>query len=365
MPDGPWTRHGRGAAVHDRQEGFVQHLKLAIAADERRVADRRRRGLRHRWRSVASQSAKRLGTRQALLGIATQQSHADGAQICRHIRHHLRRSRWIVRSLAEQDVEERTGERDAPCERLVEGRLPRRTNRWLRMASHPNASSGDMYAGVPPLASPTSPACGGNSSAIRPKSRITTRPSGVTRTFDGLISRCSLPLRCSAETPSISCRRACTSRSSEASARSARVVDEAHAPDELHREETPLFLDEQFIEADQIRVSHIGEASELPLQTIEVGCAGAKQGLQSDDLVTDPVVHFVDHPHAARAQPSHHSKAPGAGKTIFGRHGRRQQIRRVIEKRERFLVGRQQAHHFRPKVWIARAGLIEVRLARG
>src|SRR5262245_51258025 len=36
-----------------------------------------------------------------------------------------------------------------------------------------------------------------------------------------------------------------------------RVVDKAHAPDELHRKETPLVLDKQFVETDKVGVSHI------------------------------------------------------------------------------------------------------------
>ncbi len=46
-----------------------------------------------------------------------------------------------------------------------------------------------------------------------PKSRITTRPSGVTSTLEGLRSRCSLPAACSAATASASWRSAGRSRS--------------------------------------------------------------------------------------------------------------------------------------------------------
>ena len=38
-------------------------------------------------------------------------------------------------------------------------------------------------------------------SVATPKSRMTTRPSGVTRTLDGLTSRCSFPAACSASQP--------------------------------------------------------------------------------------------------------------------------------------------------------------------
>jgi len=37
----------------------------------------------------------------------------------------------------------------------------------------------------------------------------------------------------------------------------------------------------------------------------------------------------------------------------------------MVEKRARFLVGCQQSHHVRPKLWIAGAGAIQIRLARG
>ena len=87
------------------------------------------------------------------------------------------------------------------------------------------------------------------------------------------MSRCSLPRRCSAETPSTSCRSAAIEPVVESCGPvgTSRVVDEAHALHELHREETAVVLDEQLVEAHQIRVRHIGEASELPLQPIEVG----------------------------------------------------------------------------------------------
>src|SRR5947209_1627706 len=92
------------------------------------------------------------------------------------------------------------------------------------------------------------------------------------------------------------------------SIRSSSVIDEMHALHELHREETPIVLDKQLVEAYQIRVSDIGQASELSFEPIQVGCAGPKKGLECDDFVAESVVHFIDHPHSACAQPSHHSK---------------------------------------------------------
>ena len=40
-------------------------------------------------------------------------------------------------------------------------------------------------------------------------------------------------------------------------------------------------------------------------------------------------------------------------------------MRRLLEKRARLLVGRQQAHHLTSKVWIVGAGAVQVRLTRG
>ena len=44
-----------------------------------------------------------------------------------------------------------------------------------------------------------------SNSAARPKSKSTTRPSAVTSTFRGLMSRCSFPASCNAAIPSASC----------------------------------------------------------------------------------------------------------------------------------------------------------------
>ncbi len=88
----------------------------------------------------------------------------------------------------------------------------------------PEPSSGDTYAGVPPMMCSAPPRLSGKSSVIRPKSSITTRPSGVTSTLDGLISRWSFPRRCSAETPSTSCRSADVRRSIDRDVRGPRLA---------------------------------------------------------------------------------------------------------------------------------------------
>src|SRR5438309_10567696 len=48
---------------------------------------------------------------------------------------------------------------------------------------------------------------------------MTTRPAGVTRTLDGLRSRCTMPARCNATTPLISCASAARSRGTSGGAR--------------------------------------------------------------------------------------------------------------------------------------------------
>jgi hypothetical protein len=50
---------------------------------------------------------------------------------------------------------------------------------------------------------------------------------------------------------------------------------------------------------------------------------------------------------------------------LFAMLAGRKQLRRLGQKRARFPVGRQQAHHFAPKLGIVSAGVIEVRLASG
>ena len=145
---------------------------------------------------------------------------------------------------------------------------------------------------------------------------MTTRPSAVTSTLDGLMSRCSLP----SDAVLTRRRRVAAARGRVGRRRrlgsigASRVIDEAHALDELHREKTAVVLDEQLVEAGEIRVSDVGETSKLPFQPIQIGGTGPQQGLQRDDLVAHSVVHLVDHAHSPRAQPSHDAKARGAGK---------------------------------------------------
>src|SRR5439155_1429075 len=93
-------------------------------------------------------------------------------------------------------------------------REPERPLDLAGLASRPPCS-GDMYSAVPQM--PSSAVRRGSSpatiSAAMPKSRITGRPSGVTTTFDGFRSRCSLPALWSATRPVASWASAERSRS--------------------------------------------------------------------------------------------------------------------------------------------------------
>ncbi len=70
-----------------------------------------------------------------------------------------------------------------------------------KVSGSPAACSGDMYGAVPASESDSSML---PSAETRPKSRITRRPSGVTRTLEGLRSRWSLPARWMASMPTAS-----------------------------------------------------------------------------------------------------------------------------------------------------------------
>ena len=83
-----------------------------------------------------------------------------------------------------------------------------------------DACSGAMYAGVPTMGSSFgAPARAARYSPTTPKSRSTTRPPEVTITFDGLMSRCSLPAAWIAATPAASWRSALRSRPSSRTAK--------------------------------------------------------------------------------------------------------------------------------------------------
>ena len=93
------------------------------------------------------------------------------------------------------------------------------------------ACSGDMYAAVPPTDSP--PAIGRKPSAIRPKSRITTRPCGGDQHVGRLDVAVQLARGVQPPTPSTSCRERRRSRSAArrgVARRSAHAVHEVLTP---------------------------------------------------------------------------------------------------------------------------------------
>ena len=213
-------------------------------------------------------------------------------------------------------------EREPPGERLVEHDADARTSRPRARPSASVACSGAMYAGVPDDLAVDRRALG--HLARRARSRAARRgPPGVTRTFDGLMSRWTLPAAWSAASPRASCgerraqprlveriarrsalgamaaRRNCIGRVVDAGARPRRrsstddatplgchrragphVGEEVDALDELHREEPLLALADELAEGDEVGVVQVLERAELVLEA-EQGLAlrpGARSG---------------------------------------------------------------------------------------
>ena len=162
------------------------------------------------------------------------------------------------------------------------------------------------------------------------------------------MSRWSFPRRCSAATPSTSCRSADVRRSidTEIACASPDVLHEVDALHELHREEAPRVLDDELVEADDVRMRHTGEASELLFQPVNAGWRGVTQGLERDDFVAGAILNLVDHSHSARAQTSEHGKTIGAGKSSSASVGGGRSSSGSFQERARLLVGVQQALQF-------------------
>ena len=85
---------------------------------------------------------------------------------------------------------------------------------------------------------------------------------------------------------------------------------------------------------------HVGEASELLLQAVEVGGARPAQGLQSDDLAADCVVDFVDDTHAAGARAGARRESDRCRRTAVDGLSR-PEVQWTFEKRVRLLMGGQ------------------------
>ena len=118
------------------------------------------------------------------------------------------------------------------------------------------------------------------------------------------MSRCSLPNRWSAETPCSNWRSASESRStaSRPSGDGLRVVDEVDAAHQLHGEEAAPLLDHQLVQADHVRMRHVGEPSKLLLQAVDPRTGQVPQGLERDDLAALAILDFIDHAHSAGAE---------------------------------------------------------------
>src|SRR5262245_11480394 len=94
--------------------------------------------------------------------------------------------------------------------------------------------------------------------------------------------------------------------------RSAHVLDERRAFDELHREEADTLVHDEVVQGDKIRMRDVGEAAKFPLQPIDVGGTPAEQRLERHSAIARPVVDLVDDPHAADAESAANDVALGS-----------------------------------------------------
>ena len=143
-----------------------------------------------------------------------------------------------------------------------------------------------------------------------------------------------------------------------------RVVNEVDAVDQFHGEEALFVVDEQLIEAHEIRMRHIGEDAELLLQPKQVGGTAPAEGLERDGFVAKGVVHFVDHAHPAGAQASDDTEPIGPRKGSLVASGG-EQIERMLQKRAGLTVSGKQPHHVGTKDNVAGTRVIQIRIARG
>ena len=142
-----------------------------------------------------------------------------------------------------------------------------------------------------------------------------------------------------------------------------RVLDEVDAIDQFHGEEALVVVDEQLIEADEIRMRHIGQDPELLLQPKQVGGTAPAEGFERDGFVAKGVVHVVDHAHPAGAQASDDAEPIGPPEVpLIARGG--EQTERMLQKRAGLAVSVKQPHHVGTKDSVAGTRVIEIRLAR-
>ena len=105
---------------------------------------------------------------------------------------------------------------------------------------------------------------------------------------------------------------------------------------------------------------HVGEASELPFEAVEVRGSSVHECLQCDDFIANAVVHFVDRAHASRADVPDDAKSLGAGEVFLGQRRRPQQLRRAVKKGASCSWAEQEPHELRRQSRIGRACVIHV-----
>ena len=215
MPDSPSTKRRHRAAVPRRGEGVAEQLQLARAPDEGRRRRRLRGGrrLHQRCGRADLERGHDFGAAAAPRRIDGEQTQAQRLQLGRYGRRaRAWRSRQL-RLLALQDFDRRAGERHLAGQRLVQhdadgvpvsGRRHRLGQCLL--GRQVGRGADDLVGRGARRAS--------SLSTTRPRSSSTTRPCRVTRTFDGLMSRCTLPAPCSATSPVASCNSVARSRDS-------------------------------------------------------------------------------------------------------------------------------------------------------
>ena len=182
---------------------------------------RRRRAPRSRG-STSAPEGRWPGSRRSRL-------RAERVEVRRaRLRRSSRGGRGSDSLLAPDDLEHGPREGQAAGQRLVEHRRRRCTSRWPGSGAAPRPARATCRRACRPPRPVC--VCAGAISATRPKSRSTTRPSRVTSTLDGLMSRWSLPASCRAQTPSTSWGSACAEAVQVERARAERLPRRAARP---------------------------------------------------------------------------------------------------------------------------------------
>ena len=189
LPDGRETPHQRALAdarrtahVHGRRAPARRPPECVVKRPARGAADERRFRERPpaRWPAAMARRRGAAGRprhdRRDARRIATQQPHADRAEIGRHIRARRRGCRRVASFSCGGALRPAGPRRESPGQRFVQRHahaVPVAGLGWRHagafLGRHVRGRSADHVLGVARLS--------GKSSAIKPKSRITTRPS--------------------------------------------------------------------------------------------------------------------------------------------------------------------------------------------